>query len=232
MAQKMPTLRVPSKNKTYTKMKKQTLKLIAAAFGMAGALSASAQPTPYPTPGTLNTSTYSFTATGSGNVNAYFAGQTAGFGSKIGMSVNGGAVGDYVLQNHSVPYGTSALLGSVNAGDVITFVMIASFDPSGPTDAASADLTWYSNPSLNSDGINHIYSSAYGGDLLIPAGTYVGFEDLPPQGAGGYGEDYDYDDHQFVFTGPFRATVPDGGSTALLLALGSLGLVAVRRRQK
>lgn len=179
-----------------------------------------------------NPTAYTFTATGSGEVGAYFVGETAGFGSIIGMSVNGGAAGPFGLQNHSSSYGDFLDLGPVSAGDVITFVMEASAtNPLGPTNPGEITYTWYSDPGLNSDGANHIYSSAYGGDSTIPAGTYVGFEDLPDNG----GSDHDYDDHQFVFTGPFQSTthgLPDGGSTLAMLGLSSLGMMASRLRRK
>jgi len=204
------------------------------ALAICGAITANALPSPYPTPGAYNATTYSFTATGNGNVTATFVGETAGYGSKVGMSVNGGAVSNFVLQNHSSSPGASAVLGSVMAGDIITFVLIVSTtDRLGPNPPTSPiDYTWSSDPTKNADGINHIYSAPYAGDALIPAGTYVGFEDLPKDGDANYGQDFDYDDHQFVFTGPFQATAPDGGSTALLIGLGSLGLAALRARRK
>ena len=206
------------------------------ALAICGAITANALPSPYPTPGAYNSTSYSFTATGNGNVTATFVGETAGYGSEVGMSVNGKPVPNFVLQNHSSSPGDSAILGSVMAGDIITFVLIVSTtDRLGPNPPTSPiDYTWSSDPTKNADGINHIYSAPYAGDLVIPAGTYVGFEDLPKDGDANYGQDFDYDDHQFVFTGPFqsRETVPDGGSTALLLGLGSLSLAALRARRK
>ena len=200
---------------------KTSLQLVFAAMGAASAF---ASFTPYPTPGSPNPTTYSFVATGPGNVTAYFVGETAGFGSVVGMSVNGGPVGTFGLQNHSTAYGASLDLGAVVAGDIINFVMEASTDYFGPPPVS---YVWYSNPALNSDGQNHVYSTSFTTDGTIPNGTYVGFEDLPDLG------DRDYDDHQFVFTGPFEARpTPDGGSTAALMGLASLGMVALRRKQK
>ncbi|HUS36946.1 MAG TPA: pyruvate-binding protein [Verrucomicrobiae bacterium] len=177
-----------------------------------------------------NPTTYSFVATGNGSVTAYFAGQTAGYGSVVGMSVNGAAPGTFGLQNHVATYGNSLILGSVLAGDVITFILNVSQDPAGPR---PLNYVWSSDPTKNSDAMNHVYSNAYTGDAQIPAGTYVGFEDLPQGGDNLYGQDFDYDDHQFVFTGPFEArATPDGGSTIALLGLTSLGMMAIRSRRK
>jgi MYXO-CTERM domain-containing protein len=177
-----------------------------------------------------NATTYSFIATSEGDVTAYFAGQTAGYSSVIGMSVNGGPVGPTGLLNHTSNYGDSLLLGHVLAGQVITFVLQVNQLPVQPTPVT---YTWYSNPALNYDGLNHIYSSPYVGDVDIPAGTYVGFEDLPAGGDSLWPNDYDYDDHQFVFIGPFEAhATPDGGSTLALLGLASLGMIAVHSRRK
>jgi hypothetical protein len=176
-----------------------------------------------------NPTSYSFVATGEGDVTAYFAGQTAGYSSVIGMSVNG-VIGPTGLLNHTSNYGDSLILGHVLAGQVITFVLQVN---QLPVQTIPVTYTWYSNPTLNFDGLNHIYSSAFAGDAKIPAGTYVGFEDLPAGGDDLWPNDYDYDDHQFVFTGPFEArATPDGGSTLALLGLASLGMMAVRSRRK
>jgi len=203
-------------------MFRKTLAL--AALGLIG-MSASVMAVPITYNGAglsgVNAATYSFTATGTGPITAYFVGQTAGYGSVIGMLVNGVDTGITGLQNHSSAYGDSLVLGNVTAGDSITFYMLASTDYSGPP---TVDYTWYSNPALNSDGLNHIYSSAYGGDGIIPAGTYVGFEDLPGGG------DLDYDDHQFVFTGVRGVSVPDGGTTIAMLGLAFAGLGLLRRK--
>jgi hypothetical protein len=69
-----------------------------------------------------------------------------------------------------------------------------------------------------------VYSTAFSGDALhgIPAGTYVGFEDL--RGGG----DFDYGDETFVFTN--IAAIPEPETYAMLLV--GLGVVesAIRRR--
>lgn len=177
----------------------------------------------------INPTTYSFTATGSGDVTAYFAGSSAGYGSVIGMSVNNSIPSVFGLQNHSSAYGASLNMGHVNTGDTVTFVLLASYSYYGP---GPINYVWSSKANDNMDHLNHIYSYAYAGDNLIPAGTYIGFEDLPGLG------DKDYNDHQFVFSGPFRETnpntpnVPEAGSTLAFLGASTLGALAVRRRMK
>lgn len=187
-----------------------------------------ALPTPYGSPGTVNPVMYSFVATGTGPVTAYFVGQTAGFGSKVGMSVNGGPVAfsDFGLQNHLSAYGDAFVLGNATAGDILRFILAVDMAGGiGPIVEGDVDYYLNSDPTLNPGGDNHVFSSAYAGDLDIPAGTYVGFEDISPLSAPG--NDLDYDDHQFVFVGVRGVPVPDGGGTVLLLgmALGGLGLL-------
>src|SRR5476651_1204844 len=79
---------------------------------------------PYPNSGTINPTVYTFTAANTGNITAYFAGSDAGYESVIGMLVNGVSSGVTGLDNHASTVGQSLNLGSVNAGDVITFELI------------------------------------------------------------------------------------------------------------
>mgnify|MGYP000858841330 CR=1 FL=1 len=91
----------------------------------------------------------------------------------------------------------------------------------------STGETLYSDKSLNNDGINHVYSTSFSGDVVhgIPTGTYVGFEDL--HGGG----DLDYNDETFVFTNVVTA-VPEPETYAMLLAgLGLIGFIAGRRKE-
>jgi hypothetical protein len=84
-----------------------------------------AQPTTYIGAGNSgpNATTYSFVATGSGDVTAYFVGHTAGYISVVGMSVNGDPVSIFGLPNHTSFQGEPLVLGSVDSGDVIDFVL-------------------------------------------------------------------------------------------------------------
>ncbi len=188
----------------------------------------------YPSLGTDNNgAAYTFTAAGSGPVTAYFGGASAGFGSKLGLSINGGPVSLWGLQNNSTAPGTSFVLGTVNAGDVMRFVLSVDMNSSfGPSDPTNPTQFLYSDAALNPSGFQHIYSTSYaGGDYGIPAGHYIGFEDIVPLTSA----DKDYDDHQFVFTGPVgssvpvRSSVPEGGSAFFLLGLVLSGLGLVRR---
>lgn len=170
----------------------------------------------YPSPGTVNPIDYSFTAASSGHVIAYFAGNGAGFTNLLGMLVNGVDTGIEGLNNQTSAIGDSLDFGLVNAGDVLTFKLRVT---------NTGDI-FYSDRSMNGDGITHIYATNYaGGDFGLPGGTYVGFEDL--NGGG----DLDYEDLAFVFTN-VRSNVPEPAAWALMLA--GFGLVgnAMRRRSK
>ena len=132
------------------------------------------------------------------------------------------------LFNHGSTQGDTVVLGNATAaGQVLTFAL---YDPpsSFPT------VTWFSDPTMNSDALQHVYSltvaagDAYAGS---PAGTFVSWEDRGPGG------DWDYNDDAFIFTGvtPSVRTsgVPEASTWAMMLAgFGGLGLAAFRRGRK
>jgi len=200
---------------------------------VAGAGKAFAQ-IPYPTPGTVNPVTYTFTAAATGDITAYFVSKGgAAYTEVLGMLDNGVPTGITGLDNQTSVAGQSLDLGSVHAGDTLTFFI----------DVINPNLgDVYSNPSLNaaydstyspSPGVNHVYSTGYDASshLLnssIPSGTYVGFEDLPASNP----PDYNYADEQYVFTDVSVATTPDSTSTMGLLSLTVAGIGWLRRRLK
>lgn len=178
--------------------------------------SARADTIPYPNDGTENINLYTFTATSDGTIGGYFYNETAGYTNTLSLLVNGVVTPETaagVLNNHASSMGDFVNLGTVHADDVLTFRL----------NVVTTGDSLFSDKSLNADGINHVYSTAFSGDAVhgIPAGTYVGFEDL--RGGG----DFDYDDETFVFTNV--AAIPEPETYAMLLAgLGIIGWM-VRR---
>ena len=200
--------------------------LALAAVGLIGlATSSIAGPIPYPNVGTLNPDVYTFKAIANGPIVAYFFGSSAAYGSQIGLSVNNLSTGVYGLQDNLSYYGQMLTLtvGNVSAGDILEFALQVSTSNSGGPPPLS--YTLYSTPSDNADGQQHVYSTAWGGDSIIPAGTYVGFEDISPATSG----DMDYNDEQFVFTN-VGETAPDGGMTISMLGIAFAGLGLLRRK--
>jgi hypothetical protein len=200
-------------------MKLQTT-LAAALLAMTAAGSASADAIPYPTAGTANPVTYTFTAATTGDISAYYLGSTAGYTEYLGLLINGHDSGVTGLRNHgALPaetvVGQQLDFGPVTAGDTLTFY----------TYVYDTQQSWYSNMALNTDGINHVYSTSYTGPDA-PAGTYVAFEDLTGGG------DLNYHDETFVFTNVASApSIPEPANMALLGAgLGLVGFMARRRR--
>ena len=182
---------------------------------------------PYPNVGTVNSEVYTFTATATGEIDAYFYGASAADTEVVGLLVNGVSTGVTGLNNHTSSVGDSVNLGGVTAGDILTFV-----------DYISSGPTWYSKNALNSDGISHVYSapypasgalgSAYNLSSLIPAGTFVAFEDTALSSS-----DLDYNDVQFVFTNVSTSTTPLPAALPLFATgLGALGLLGWRRKRK
>jgi hypothetical protein len=108
-------------------------------------------------------------------------------------------------------------LGSVQAGDSLVFVL-NNLNPGGIG-------PWYSDQSLNGDSVNHVYSTDFGGDVSIPAGTFVSFEDLPNGG------DLNYNDEDFVFTNVSANVTPvPEPATALLLSMALIAMGLHRQR--
>ena len=198
--------------------------LIGGGHFISGAQAASLIPYPSIPPQVhQNADNYTFTATDTGNITAYFAGSDAGHTDRIGLLVNGNLTGIIGLNNHTSNIGDSIVLGSVNAGDTLTFFLID----------ANTSSTWYSDRSLNTDGnTQHIYSTLYDGitpPLGVPAGTFIGFEDLSVAQGG----DFDYNDDSFVFTNvSINLTSETPLPSAVWLFSGGLGLLGMLYRKK
>jgi hypothetical protein len=182
--------------------------------------SANADTIPYPNIGVPNPVTYDFTATVSGDIIAYFAGSNAADNEYIGLLVNGVSTGLIGLDNQTSTVGESFDLGFAAAGSKLTLV-----DYDGST------KTWYSNPSLNVDGGNHVYSAAAAAGQLYsasPAGTYLGFEDEPFPGS-----DYDYNDDTFVLLDVSVSQTPLPPTwTIMLIGLAGFAFLGFRRGAK
>jgi len=183
------------------------------AIGAAG--SAFADATPYPNAGTQNPTTYTFTSNG-GDVMAYFMGSSASYNESLGLLINGVDSGITGLQNHTAAVGEALDFGTIAAGMTLTFYI----------NVATTGDVFYSDKSLNSDGINHVYSTSFSGAGTVPAGTYMAFEDLKNGG------DLNYHDETFVFTNVGTTpAVPEPANLALLMGgLGLVGFMARRRR--
>jgi hypothetical protein len=195
---------------------------------------------PYPSTGTINPVTYTFTAEINGDVTAYFAGTGATYIDTIGMLVNGSPTGVFGLDNQTSTIGQSVDLGSVAAGNVLTFVL--NVDTS-PVSSPPPPYTLYSNPSLNTGGflgLNQVYATTFAGGVInfpnglgnpsccsgayVPAGVYLGFEDST---------DYNYTDEQVVLTDTAVTATPLPAALPLFAGgLGLMGLFAKRKRDK
>jgi hypothetical protein len=188
---------------------------IAAALAL-GAAGAQALPF-YPDPGTINPLNYSFTAAEDGDVVAYFAYDGAAFDNLLGLIVNGVDTGILGLPNNSTAPGTALNFGPVSAGDELVFYI----------SVLNTGNFFYSDTSLNVDGITHIWATAYSdGEFGIPDGTLVGFEDILGGG------DADYEDLVFVFTNVgVTSGIPEPATWGLMIAgFGLVGFASRRRR--
>lgn len=194
---------------------KRTLTALAALSLLSWSALAAAAPATYTNIGKTNSATYSFTAANTGDIVAYFTGSDASYTSTISLLVNGVDIGVSGLNNHTSSYGDLVDFGSVKAGDTLVFRL----------NVLTTKQQWYSDVSLNSDARNHVFSSSYAGDAIVPKGTYVGFEDISLK----KGSDRDYNDDTFVFTN--LPAVPEPASYAMMLAgFGVMGAIARRRK--
>jgi hypothetical protein len=206
---------------------------------------------PYANIHTPITTNLTATATVTGEIVGYFAGSDAGDEDTVQVcDITHPACSGYVFDNKSalVSVGTSANLLSVTAGDFLEFYI----DNISTGQVFTSYATSVGAPVgavVSPDGVDHAYPATYtdlgvpnlcaansfnnrpfGGVCLttgIPAGQYIGMEDLDA----GHSSDWDYNNVQYVFTN-VGASVPDGGTTASLLgfALAALGLLSRRMK--
>lgn len=195
---------------------------IAAALGLVASAASAVTPLPqYPSRGKENPVEYSFTAARTGNITAWYTGTTASYSEHLGLMVNGVKTGITGLNNKTSKVGDTLILGNAKAGDKLTFYI----------DVLTTKKTYFSDKSLNEDGVNHVFSASYAGSGIIPAGTYIGFEDLWKGG------DFNYFDLSFVFQNVASKEVsavegvPEPSSWAMLIAGFGLTGATLRRRR-
>lgn len=168
---------------------------------------------PYPNPGTV-APTNVFTASHTGNIIGYFYGSSAGHTDYVGMlDQTTSTFSGWYFNNQTTAPGTMVDFGTVTAGDILVFEL---WD-------TTSGLHFASDPSLSYDGINHAYATSFAGGNGLPAGIFVGMEDLPIGSS-----DLDYNDDQFVFQNV--SSVPEP-STLAMLGSGIVGVASILRRK-
>lgn len=183
---------------------------------------------PYPSIGKL-APTVSLTAAHTGTVTGYFVSASAADNDSVELwDMTRNTFSGFLLPNHSSTPGVAVSFGSVNAGDSLAVILFNS-STGKYVDSINTDGT----PTTYSvDGRNHAYVTSYTGGISgIPAGTYIGMEDLGVTSLKPLtGTDLDYNDDTFVFTNVAIAPTPEPG-TFLLLGTGLLGAAGSLRRK-
>jgi hypothetical protein len=155
-------------------------------------------------------------------VDATYQGNSAAFSNDLYLELNalglpgmdGIAANDlFIFNNQTSPVGSMLSLGTFSAGVELVFRLHVN----------NTGEDFYSGlASRNPDGLAH--ARVQDGWALNT--TLVSFEDLlnTPEGANGF------NDLSFSFTNTRNVSVPDGGTSALLLGLGMAGLAYARRK--
>jgi hypothetical protein len=200
--------------------------ILAAGVLAAGSTSVFADNIPYGNPGNLAPAN-PLTATATGTIVGYFAGSDAGDDDRIQLwDVTQNTFSGFLLPNHSSTIGVPTNFLSVNAGDVLVFIL--SNDSTGELEDSVDN---HGTPSaFSADGFNHTYTTPYTGSLAgLPiglTGTFVGMEDLKFSDS-----DLDYNDDTFVFTNVASTTPTPEPSTFALLGTGLIGAAGTLRRK-
>jgi hypothetical protein len=176
--------------------------------------------------GVPNTDTYAFEKQGDGSLLISFVGAEASFRNRLGVIADGVDLGLGLSRRLSSKstLGATRDYGFVADGASLVFYI----------DVQQTGLRFFSDPSLNADGMNHLFAANYaGGDTVgsrvFAAGRYValGFEDLRDGG------DMDYDDARFVVADVWDAEpAPEPATWAMMLAGFAMVGGAARRRQR
>lgn len=183
---------------------------------------------PYPNIGQLAPAN-SFTAVADGPVVGYFAGTSASFDDSIQLwDVTQNTFSGFLLPNHGSVIGAPVTFLSVNAGDVLVFILhdVTTGEFEDSIDNGGIPTTW------SRDGYNHAYSTAYDGSIPgLPAdltGIFIAMEDISVPDSG-----LAYHAESLVVTNIAidpPAVTPEP-STFVLLGTGLLGAAGVLRRR-
>ncbi len=174
------------------------------------------------------TATNTLIATSTGDVTGYFvqggaaSGGTAAFMDVVGLfDLTTDTFSGWLFNNQTTKPGATANFGMVHAGDTLAVEILDVLPPIG---------MYSSDPALSSDGMNHVYATSWAGGMLngayIPAGLYIGTEDLPILVS-----DLNYNDDSFVLKGVSVVTSVPEPVSLLLFGVGILGLAALSRRK-
>ena len=195
-------------------MRRITLALTVLALS-AGSSVLYADQIPYGNVGSIAPSV-TLTATATGEVMGYFFSASAGDTDYVRIvDVTTNTASAWYFNNQTTAVDTAQDFGFVNAGDIL---VVELENVTISTMRSSPLILPYS-----ADNINHAYVTSFSGSSSIPAGTFIGMEDLPNGSS-----DFDYNDDAFVFTNV--ASVPEPGSLALL-GTGVLSAAGIVRRR-